>query len=271
MSTLIAPAENDDDAVAPARQPSVSSGARIYESDAHHTRDTAISIAVLVVASLVDIALAKNAFDVALRLSEAMSWFVAGGVGLIAVAGAFVSGTLAKHRAWPIAVAVLVAPVLVGIALYVLRAGSADTQATVGFEGGSGSLTGAADESILAPVMLLVFVATTILAFADGWRLTDPERSRFRALTHTDDALTGALAEKMGRVARLHEELAIHVAVLSRIDDDREIAIKALESVADELREWARIEVARVLGDPRSTSAIHAPAPRVTTDKRLTA
>lgn len=234
--------------------------ARLFEKRHDVRRHLYVSVVILAIASLVDVALAKNAFDVSLRLPEWLSWFVAIGVGLIAVSAAFGAGIQTRRRAFPMAVAMGLAVVLIAAALYVLRAGTAAAGSSPAFETTSEPLTGSTNESILAPVMLLIFLAVAVLAFADGWRLSDPDRSAYWALTELLDETASAHADKTGRVVRLHEEISGQLAVFHRIDADRAVALAALKAVADELREWSRIEIARELGDPRSTSAIHNPA-----------
>ncbi|TFD43814.1 hypothetical protein E3T37_00680 [Cryobacterium sp. TMT2-10] len=242
-------------------------GARARVSKSHHRGERAWAIAVLIVAGLVDVALAKNAFDSALRLPEIVSWFVAVGVSMLAVAGAFASGVMLKNKAWWAALGALAVPAGVAVALFILRLHANHGGVGVSFESDAGSLTGSVDETILAPVMLIVMAATTILAVIDGWRLADPERTRFLGVSDAFDAAATALANKTGRVARLRDELIIQRSVLGRINYDKDVALKALEAVADELNEWARVEAVRAQGNPRATTGIREPAPRVETNK----
>ncbi len=216
---------------------------------------------VLAVGAAVDIALAKQAFDLALRLPEAWSWFVAIGLGLLAVAGAFSAGMVARagHRA-P-AISLLGVPALIAVALFILRAfAHVFAPAEVAYEGSTVAEAGDG-ELLLAWVMLLVFVATAVMAFFDGWKLVHPGRLRFRAVDARLARLELEHADRVGRVIRLRENLAIHLDQLDRIDRQRDVALAELAALADELQEWARLEIVRHLGDPVATSALHAAGP----------
>ncbi|MEB0004017.1 hypothetical protein QN357_13885 [Cryobacterium sp. RTC2.1] len=267
MSSTTPPVSNEAQASARShhtRAPKgVANGARIYD---HAKRaNVAVTAIVLTVASLVDVALAKSAFDSALRLPEFMSWFVAVGFSLVAVAGAFIAGVQAKHGHPLLAALAILAPATIAIALFVLRT-HPTTSAAVGFQGQSSASAGLED-TILAPVMLLVFIGTAVLAVIDGYHLTDPLKTRTARVRDLRAVAADTVSTKRGRVVRIAEEKIIAQHVLQQVPFELAVALNALEATADEMKQWARVEIAQALGDPTATSGKTGPVAGVTTEK----
>lgn len=230
-------------------------------------RHKALSIAILVLASFVDVALAKTTLNLALRLPEPISWAIAICLGLVAVAAAFTAGIMHRKRQALMTAIATAGTLLIALALFTLRLGSGSAETGGSYEGAEAATSTGASESVLAPVMLLIFLATSALAFIDGWRLTDPDRQNYLELLNEMEQARDTVSAQAGRVRHLQILRDQRVNEIANVDRDRRNALLAREALADQLQEWARIEVARVLGDPRATSGIHTPAPRVTTDK----
>jgi hypothetical protein len=217
-----------------------------------------LALAILAVAAAVDVPLAKATFDLALELPEVVSWTVAAGVAAIAVAGAWKSGASLNRGRLGEAIGASAVPITVAVGLFVLRWNAhVFASATAAWEGSdSESAIDVASEQVLAIVMLLFFLATSVLAFFDGLHLTDDAGARVRSTAGRLAEVEANQVVEEGRLARLEEETAKGVQILRQTAIDEEHALAALDARRDELKAWARTEIARLLGDPAATSAV---------------
>lgn len=217
-----------------------------------------IAFAILAVAAAVDVPLAKATFDLALELPELVSWTVAAGVTAIAVTGAWKSGASLNRGRLGEAIGAAAVPVTIAIGLFVLRWNAhVFASETAAWEGATSESTiDVASEQVLAIVMLLFFLATSVLALYDGLHLTDDAGARVRSTAARLAEVEAKVVVEEGRLARLEEETAKGVQILRQTAIDEKHALAALDARRSELKAWARTEIARFLGDPVATSAV---------------
>lgn len=217
-----------------------------------------LALAILAIAAAVDVPFAKATFDLALELPELVSWTVAAGLTAIAVTGAWKSGASLNRGRLGEVIGAAAVPVTVAVGLFVLRWNAhVFANETAAWEGTTSQSTiDVASEQVLAIVMLHFFLATSVLAFFDGLHLTDDAGARVRSTAARLAEVEAKKVVEEGRLVRLEEETAKGVQILRQTAIDEKHALAALDSRRDELKAWARTEIARLLGDPAATSAV---------------
>lgn len=215
-------------------------------------------ILILALGAMVDISIAKASFDLILRGQEMVSWIVAIGITAIAIAGAWQSGSFMRDRKYWAAIVTAIVPLAAAMALFYLRwNGALFGNEAVLYDGVSGSAGGrTAAEEVEAVAMSAVFFATAVLAFFDGYELNTREADALRHAEERHTAARQAVIEAEAEAARVPEEIAKQLVVCDQIDQELEEALQALVALAEETKAWARLEVARVCGDPVVTSAV---------------
>lgn len=217
-------------------------------------------IAGLVLAGGADIVLAIPAFDGVLRGWTGTSIFCASAFAVITVLAAFSSGHELKLDHRGLAIVCASATIALIAAIFELRIFAASLQASALYGGAAQPTNAAANEVPIASVMAALMIATSAIAFVDGW-ITTPLR-QVTQLRTLDTALTAAgiaLAIGEGQVARLDEDLAMAEYQLAHIDIDLEDAFHGLDAAMRELQELARTEIARNLCRPAATSHLDLP------------
>lgn len=236
------------------------------QTPAEHRRALAADLLLLAVVTGVDLILIKSTLDHVLRLPEVWSWAAAAGLTMAAVVLAYrdAAQTRIAQAAGPTAAstaliaALTLAWVAVGAGLFWLRWNAADfTPAAAQYDtsGGPAGTTAREDrtEQLMAVVLATIYVATGVLAWLDGHKLTNHAAAALRATTRRLERITPLVADKTARVARLAESRTIHQHDLDTISAQREIARTARQGLAGELKEHARVQIALNLGDPTAT------------------
>jgi len=228
------------------------------EEQAPRVRRIVLALAILVIAAGVDVPLAKATFDLALELPEFVSFVVAAGVTAIAVAGAWKAGASLGRGRRGEAIGAAAVPITVAIGMFVLRWNAhLFTSDTAAWEGATaGSTINTSAEQVLAIVMLLFFLGTSVLAFLDGLHLTDDAGARVRSTAARLAKAEKEAGAEHGRLVRLDEETAKGVQILRQIPIDEQHALDALDARSYELKAWSRVEIARLLGSPAATTAV---------------
>lgn len=224
------------------------------------------SAAICMIGAGVDATLAEPLFEHGLRLPTLACWGVAGGFALLAVHGGLRAGGLLRYHAWIPAAAAALAPAAIAVALFALRLNGDRLVVTQQVFEGSAVTANGTSETVLAPIMLLAFVATGVIAVLDGWWHADPLAGIRRRLA----AAEADTAHREGRRARHLDELARHADGLRRLPGQLQQALATLDAVFDGLREHTRLRMAERLGDPRLTSGAHLPPPAATADRSAT-
>lgn len=230
------------------------------------------AFAVLGVITLADLFLIKGTFNRILRDDEALSWILGGSLTLAAVAGAFTAGSYARkavadpHSSRPdrgIATALILGWVALGAGMFVLRWNAADFAPTaIAYDGAmDSSMTEAAKEQLLAVVLAAVYLATGILAFVDGYKLTNPAAAALRAARARLERLLPRLQQQEALVARLRENLSVAEYEYTRLPQEHAIAIASREALAQELKAHARVQITLHLGDPAATGLVRPANP----------
>jgi hypothetical protein len=252
------------------------------ESSGAHLRSVLGQWAVLVVITSADLVLIKATFDRILRQAPSLSWTLGVALTLASVALAFSSGANVKkvRSGWAsrdhavIAAVQVVAFAALGAGILYLRWRAADfAPPQVAFEGANSPASTLPDtEKVLAMILATIYLATGVLAFTDGFKLTNPVAKAMRAARRSVETLMPKLADMEGRVAHLRENSAIHEHDLATIDEARGIALASRRALARELKELSRVQIALALGNPPATGLVRpdddersgSPEPRTT-------
>lgn len=239
------------------------------EDDGGHRWRLVGAFAVLAVITTADLVLIKGTFNRVLREAEALSWTLGAALTLAAVAASYSAGVLTRKvvaaprtsRAQTLlAVALVGGWAALGAGMFILRWRAAEfAPQQIVFEGASASVAAGLEdvkEKVLAIVLASVYLATGILAFVDGYKLTNPAAKAMRAARRAIRSLRPRLVAQEGLVARLVENLAIHRHDLTTIDTARDTALASRTALAAELKQHARVQIALHLGNPAATGLV---------------
>lgn len=216
--------------------------------------------------SFADLLLVKTTFNVILRDAEWLSWVLGVSLTLAAVAMAFFAGRYSRQavaggpsvKSDQAIVGILIVLWLVlGAGIFLLRWNAAEfAPAQVAYEGAQTTSVEEAKERLLAVVLAAVYLATGGLAFVDGYRLTNPVAAAMRTARGRLEKLRPRLQERIGVVARLRENLTAAELEYARLPEQLAEAIAARETLAEELKALARVQIAMHLGDPSATGVV---------------
>jgi len=260
------PARADDEHASPSPWSTIGAA---DESDGAYRRSVCLTFLILALVTTADLFLIKGTFDRVLVQDERVSWALGAALTLISVTLAFKAGVSIRHamstpkgsRAHTIlTVALVTGWVAIGMGFFWLRWNAATfAPAASSFENASPTSAAGLNESTdrtFAIVMATVYLATGVLALADGFKLTNPVASSMRAVRRSIKMLTAEVCAKEGRVGHLRENLAIHMHTLDTIDDDRDTALAGRRALAEELKNLARVQIAMHLGSPAATGLV---------------
>ena len=219
------------------------------------------AIAVLVFAGGMDTFLAIPAFNGLLRGEPWQSLICAVAFALIAVSAAYSSGVMFRQGKKPISILAGLASVAMVVALLFLRIQAAAVNSTAAvFEGAAPAHDEAAAEVGIAIVLASAMLATAVLAWVDGYKITlTPAQALLRSLDRRLESANTLVADLEGSLVRLTENEAIAELRLQRLPEERDEAIRGLRAFNRELRELARTEIAVHLADPTATSGLDRP------------
>lgn len=273
MSTHLAPAPDQPADEPRRREPAFTARTETLPENGPRAKDPLLWIWLsgLVLAAAVDVPLATPAFNRVLRSSPAISVLCAIGFAVVTLLAAFSSGREAKRgNVWgSIASGAAVLGLVAG--LFVLRLLAADLtsgSALSGLEGAS-TASAAPDETPIAITMAIFVLAAAVLAWIEGYVLTeDPRTASLRRIGHAIAQHEGTVAVCEAQEARHLEDLATKANDLARVDADLITAQQGLDAFARELQELARVEYAIRQGNPTATSTLDLALP---TDDRPTA
>lgn len=234
------------------------------QSDRGYRRSATITLVILTVVAAGDLVLIKSTFDRVMGQYEIFSWILAIGLTVAAISAMYSAGAETKtataagrtRTSSLKSTSLVVAWVLLGVGLLWLRWNSQLFMGQTTYEGDSGAGTGQDLEHYLAIVLLMIYIATGVLAWVDGYKLTNGAAAAMRETRRQYRSTAADLAVKEGRVARLIENLAIHRYELAAIDRERDLALRARDDLAAELKEHARVQLAMQLADPAATGVV---------------
>lgn len=240
----------------------------VFQTSAEHRRELLQDLLALAVITAADLVLIKSTLDHVLRLQEAASWVAAVGLTAAAVFLAFRHGAQCRitqaEGPTPASTAQVTALTLgwvaLGVGLFWLRWNAASfTPAAAQYDGTTAGPTDRQDhtEKLLAVVLATIYLATGVLAWLDGYKLTNRAATALRRAHRALDRINPLVADKTARVTRLAEHQTIHEHDLDTIEAQRLIAHDARRALATELKEHARVQLAANLGDPEATGAVH--------------
>lgn len=234
--------------------------ALLSETVKSHRIKRTLALVVLLIVAAVDLIMFKTTLNLVLGEREFLSWMVAVGVTLAALASAVYAGQQVRTarasgvRGW--APLLFVAWALIGVALVYLRIkGGVLTPVGAAYEGTettANSETGAAD-SLVAVVLAVLYTATGVLAFVEGYLFTNPAASAYRRVKKQFEEKSAEVTTGINRVVRLNENTTVHQHDLDNIEKQRLSARAAREALAAELKDHARVQIALNLGDPEAT------------------
>lgn len=217
-------------------------------------------LAGLGIAAGADVALAVPAFDGVLRGWTATSIGCAIAFVIVTVLAAHSSGRELKLKRRALAIVAGSATVGLIAAIFVLRIAAASLRASAVYGGAAQPTNSAANEVPIAIVMAVLMLATSAMAWIDGY-ITTPRHEEAQLRT-VDGALVVAQTEwgiNEGTVTRLVEDRDMAQYQLARVPLDLEDALHGLDAAMRELQELARIEIATALGNPPATSELDNP------------
>lgn len=216
-----------------------------------------------------DLAVIKSTLDLALNLQQIYSWLVAIGLTLGAITLAMAAGRLFRRStatgrsSTVVQIIVVLAWATLGIVLFVMRWNSGIFQTPTVTFGGAAAPQGDPEkqEHMLAMLLAGVYLATGVIAWLDGHHLTNDAAAALRAARSQAAKAARRQAELEGLVARLTEHAEIHRHELVQVDAGAEGAVAELEALAQELKAFARYQVAVHLGDPAATGVVRMDPP----------
>lgn len=218
-----------------------------------------IIVVVAVIGSVVDIILAKGAFDVILGENEFLSAVVATGIALVSVSIAVSGGIAIRRGHRSIGIVIMLSWLAIGVALAVMRWNRGTLDGDLENDGG---------DKILAIIMLAVFIAAGVEITDHGSRILAADaylrtRSSRRAVARLARRRTAVVAQ-YGRVGLGLREFGEKRARAARQHD---LAQNTIDELERELMAFARDRIAEALRDPAKTGLIRQPlAGEVTRD-----
>jgi len=264
-----------DDAVARRVEPNVGSQTDFVSPTYHQVEiggfnkvTVVILTSVLVLAGVGDFVNAKTVFDLVFPGSASyLAWTLAISITVLAVIATHAAGYLwkeaGKRRALKaLATAVLTAWLGAGVLIAVLRvavsstASSATSSSNTPFAGLNAGTTEQPHALGVAAVLFTVWLMTGLISFAVGYLAHAPAGSALERIERRGAKISKDVAKtsREGNVAG--HALALHQRCFARLPDGQRLAIQAADAHRDELLAWARLELARVLGDPAATNDI---------------
>jgi hypothetical protein len=199
----------------------------------------------------VDTWLVKQAMDVLIDDTQMMSFLIATAIGLGSFVAAVGTGMAirAQHRAW--ATVGLVSWAALGLTVMCIRwEMSAITR---------DGLTTPGSDHALAALMLALFVAAGIMVMYDMQKIYNRARGQARASGWRIAYLNRRLAALEPLANRLRREVALRTLRVEAIEH-RFFNRKADNAeFAAELRDLARLEILRQLGDENESGLVYAP------------
>jgi len=223
----------------------------------------------LVAAGIGDFVNAKTVFDLTFPTSASyLAWTLAISITTLAVVATHAAGYLFKEAGSRRSLKALGSGVMAGwlgagVLLGVLRVAVASVASSSGASSSSnpfaGINTGASEPHALgvAAVLGAVWVMTGLVSFAIGYLAHAPAGTALERIERQSAKIGKAVGD-----ALRHERLAAHTLAaqqghLARLTTDgQRLAKQAANAHRDQLLAWARIEIARVLGDPAATNDV---------------
>lgn len=242
---------------------------RADQTTSAYRQNMVFAFVVLGVITLADLFLITGTFNRILRQDEALSWILGASLTLAAVSGAFTAGTYARKATdrssradRALATLLIVGWAALGVGMFVLRWNAADFATAIAYDGAQdASAAETAKEQLLAIVLAAVYLATGILAFVDGHKLTNPAAAALREARGRAEKLLPRLQQQEARVARLRENLSVAEYEYTRLSVEHATAIASRKALAEELKAHARVQIALHLGDPAATGLVHPATP----------
>lgn len=239
-------------------QPHAGVSTHVDESAAQHRLRVFIKMVVVATIALVDVIIIKTTWNQVLGDYEVVSWILAvltavGGAALMWISGALTAWT----RVYPNVIHTAsagcagLAWAALGAGLFWLRWNAAELAGTaIAVEGQVADESVAAGHQLMSVVMISLYLLPGVLAWIDGYQLSNPieahQRRTFAQLATLTERSQRLEAEAV-KVAALH---VLHSDEIDLVPEHARLAKEANAALANELRAFARSEILRRIGDP---------------------
>jgi len=223
----------------------------------------------LVAAGIGDFVNAKTVFDLTFPSSASyLAWTLAISVTTLAVVATHAAGYLFKEAGSRRSLKALGAAVMAGwlgagVLLGALRVAVASVASSSGASGSSnpfaGLNVGASQPHALgvAAVLGAVWVMTGFVSFAVGYLAHAPAGAALERIERQSARVSKAVGEALRDERLAGHTLAVQQRHFARLTADGErLARQAADAHRDQLVAWARLELARALGDPAATNDV---------------
>ncbi|MEV6417304.1 hypothetical protein [Kribbella sp. NPDC051718] len=231
-----------------------------YESPQRHLLVLGVAVLALALVASADLGMIKGTIDRLLGLEPRWSWLIAGGLTIAALNLPMIAGKLCRrgqatgHTAAPIQWTLLAAWVLIGASLLVMRWFAADLlPSDTGFEGQGAATDETGTDRLVAIVLAAVYLGTGVLAWAEGYLLTNDAAATRRAAARKADRLARKRAKSEALLTRLAQTVALHGHELATRQDAEQTAHDAVDGLIEHLKARARVRSAHHLADPAAT------------------
>lgn len=209
----------------------------------------------------------KSIIDIVLDQAEVLSWVISLSLTALSVAIPMYAGfqfRVAKsHGEKPTFGIILIAGwIFIGTFIVALRLFGASMSAVTVSIPGANLGTGAADgqqEQVLAFLLILLFIACGLLAFAEGYSLFNIAAQGLIRTRRELERILLQIADQYGLVNRLTEGLQVARGTIADQPGALLTAQIQLASFADSLKADARHRIAWHLGDPAGTNITDLP------------
>jgi len=258
-------------------------------SPAHHRVEiggfnrpaVATLMVLLVAAGIGDFVNAKTVFELVFPTSASyLAWTLAISITTLAVVATHAAGYLWKEAGSRRSLKALGSAVMAGwlgggVLLGALRVAVASAASSSGTSSSAnpfaGLNVGASQPHALgvAAVLGAVWAMTGLVSFAVGYLAPAPAGAALERLERRSAKVSKAVGEAVREERLAAHTLAVHQRHLARLTADGErLAKQAADAHRDQLLAWARLELARVLGDPAATNdVLPRPVSQPTSDK----
>ncbi|MFI5709278.1 hypothetical protein [Kribbella sp. NPDC051620] len=231
-----------------------------YESPQRHLLVVGVAVLALALVASADLGMIKGTIDRLLGLEPQWSWLIAAGLTIAALNLPMIAGKLCRrgqatgHTAAPIQWTLLTAWVLIGASLLVMRWFAADLlPSDAGFEGQGAVNDETGTDRLVAIVLAAVYLGTGILAWAEGYLLTNDAAATRRAAARKAEQLTKKRAKSEALLTRLAQTVALHGHELATRQDAEKTAHDAVDGLIEHLKAHSRVRSAHHLADPAAT------------------
>ena len=247
------------------KKPRSAPSQHIDETEKHYKSRVRKAIALVIVFSLVDSIIIKTTWNQVLQQPPIISWILAICTALGAAALMWWSGALtASSRIFPnlitplVAGAAAIAWACLGAGLFWLRWNAAALAgSSMQVEGQSTSDPAVHNHQVMAVVLISVYLLPGVLAWIDGYLLSQPIEAHQRRTAALRRSLTHQLRDLEAQAVKISQLLQLHADEIALVPEQARLAKQANAATAAELRAYARTEILRRLATPNAGGIAH--------------